>query len=98
MTAHRRFRIAALALATPLLMTTPAAPTTPSEPDVAATVEAMSVDELIGQMTWVHVSGAAADDASRAADNRAHYGVDTPAQVVEKYHLRSEERRGGKQR
>ncbi|MBD8063074.1 glycoside hydrolase family 3 C-terminal domain-containing protein [Actinomycetaceae bacterium Sa1BUA1] len=47
----------------------------------------MSEDELIGQMVWAHVYGSTADDTSMAAENRARYGVDTPAQVVEKYAL-----------
>lgn len=63
------------------------APVPASAPDVAALVEGMSEDELIGQMTWTHVYGSAADDTSMAAENRTRYGVDTPAEVVEKYGL-----------
>lgn len=55
--------------------------------DVAAMVDAMTLDEKIGQMTWTHVYGSSAHDTSMAASNRARYGVDTPAQVVEKYDL-----------
>ncbi|MHA7172864.1 glycoside hydrolase family 3 protein [Arthrobacter monumenti] len=47
----------------------------------------MTLDEKIGQMTWTHVYGSSADDTSMAASNQARYGVDTPAQVVEKYDL-----------
>src|SRR5690625_1475234 len=70
----------------------PAAPASGAAPvtvpdDVAAVVAGMSEEELIGQMTWVHVHGSSARDGSRAAENRARYGVDTPAEVVERYHL-----------
>jgi beta-N-acetylhexosaminidase len=55
--------------------------------DVAAMVDAMTLDEKVGQMTWTHVYGSSAHDTSMAASNRARYGVDTPAEVVEKYDL-----------
>ncbi|PYF99375.1 beta-N-acetylhexosaminidase [Georgenia satyanarayanai] len=50
-------------------------------------VSTMTVDELIGQMTWTYVYGNSADDASMADQNQARYGVDTPAEVVEKFDL-----------
>ncbi|MGE9348989.1 glycoside hydrolase family 3 protein [Isoptericola variabilis] len=59
---------------------------TPSA-DIGAMVDAMTLDQKIGQMTWTHVYGSSADDTSMAASNRARYGVDTPAQVVQKYDL-----------
>ena len=60
----------------------------PSSPDgIAEVVDAMSVEQLVGQMTWTHVYGNSADDTSMAASNQARYGVDTPAQVVEKFDL-----------
>jgi beta-N-acetylhexosaminidase len=59
----------------------------PSAVDVGAMVDAMTLDQKIGQMTWTHVYGSSADDTSMAASNRARYGVDTPAQVVQKYDL-----------
>ncbi|WP_454084874.1 glycoside hydrolase family 3 protein [Georgenia sp. Marseille-Q6866] len=74
--------LAALALLAPAAQA--AAPATTG---TAAQAAAMSEDELIGQMVWAHVYGSTADDASMAAENRARYGVDTPAQVVEKYAL-----------
>ncbi|WP_324650877.1 glycoside hydrolase family 3 protein [Georgenia sp. H159] len=79
----------ALGAALVALSLLPAAPgTAPAgSPDVAAVVAGMSEDELIGQMTWTHVYGSTADDTSMAAENRARYGVDTPAEVVEKYGL-----------
>ncbi|SKC71210.1 glycoside hydrolase family 3 protein [Krasilnikoviella flava] len=55
--------------------------------DVGAMVEAMTLDQKIGQMTWTHVYGSSANDTSMAANNQARYGVDTPAQVVQKYDL-----------
>ncbi|TDE92853.1 ScyD/ScyE family protein [Occultella glacieicola] len=60
---------------------------TPTAAEIDAIVASMSLDELIGQMTWTHVYGSSADDASMAASNQARYGVDTPAEVVEKYDL-----------
>ena len=91
---------AALSLGAALLLTaavpataTPPAPadTTGNAPDSAdqieAAVEAMSIDELIGQMTWTRVYGDSADDTSMAAENQQYYGVDTPAEVIEKYNL-----------
>ncbi|WP_152192670.1 glycoside hydrolase family 3 protein [Georgenia satyanarayanai] len=76
-----------VALAALALLTPAAQATAPATPDPAAQVAAMSEDELIGQMVWAHVYGSAADDTSMAAENRTRYGVDTPAQVVEKYGL-----------
>ncbi|WP_147916336.1 glycoside hydrolase family 3 protein [Ruania zhangjianzhongii] len=58
-----------------------------SADQIAAAVEAMSIDELIGQMTWTRVYGDSADDTSMAAENQQYYGVDTPAEVIEKYDL-----------
>ena len=91
MTTSRRSSAATLAVAASLLLPLSAAATGPEAPpaavDVDATVAAMSDDELIGQMTWLHVHGSGADDRSMAAENRARYGVDTPAEVVEKYAL-----------
>lgn len=58
-----------------------------SDEQIAAAVEAMSIDELIGQMTWTRVYGNSADDTSMAAENQQYYGVDTPAEVIEKYDL-----------
>src|SRR5699024_7214364 len=65
----------------------PSGPPSTAE-EIAAVVDQMSIDELIGQMTWTHVYGNSADDDSVAASNRARYGVDTPAEVVQKYDLR----------
>ncbi|QDB78496.1 glycoside hydrolase family 3 protein [Georgenia wutianyii] len=87
MTSSRR-TAAALAAATALLLALGAAgPSATATTDVEDVVAAMSEDELVGQMTWVHVYGSGAEDRSRAAENRARYGVDTPADVVRKYAL-----------
>ncbi|MFD6526180.1 glycoside hydrolase family 3 N-terminal domain-containing protein [Isoptericola sp. NPDC060185] len=58
-----------------------------SSADIAAMVDAMTLDQKIGQMTWTHVYGSSAHDTSMAASNQARYGVDTPAEVVQKYDL-----------
>ena len=58
-----------------------------SADQIEAAVDAMSIDELIGQMTWTRVYGNSADDTSMAAENQQYYGVDTPAEVIEKYDL-----------
>lgn len=47
----------------------------------------MTLEEKVGQLFWTRAYGATAHDTAMAAQNRATYGVDTPAQVVEKYHL-----------
>ncbi|PYF99376.1 beta-N-acetylhexosaminidase [Georgenia satyanarayanai] len=77
--------LAALALLAPAAHA--AAPGTTAGTGTAAQVAEMSEEELIGQMVWAHVYGSSADDTSMAAENRTRYGVDTPAQVVEKYGL-----------
>src|SRR5690606_33319095 len=81
--------LAALGVLAPLGATASVVPADPlpAPADIPAVVSGMSEDELVGQMTWVHVYGTGAHDTSRAAENRARYGVDTPAQVVERYHL-----------
>ncbi|GAB3811531.1 hypothetical protein GCM10028820_02920 [Tessaracoccus terricola] len=60
----------------------------PESPDgIAEIVEAMTLEQLVGQMTWTHVYGNSADDTSMAASNQERYGVDTPAEVIEKFDL-----------
>ncbi|WP_231497273.1 glycoside hydrolase family 3 protein [Arthrobacter sp. MA-N2] len=61
--------------------------TASASPDIEALIARMSLDEKIGQMTWTHVYGSSADDMSMAASNQERYGVNTPAEVVEKYKL-----------
>ncbi|MET3368600.1 UNVERIFIED_CONTAM: beta-N-acetylhexosaminidase [Jeotgalibacillus campisalis] len=61
--------------------------TVAASPDIGAMIAGMTLDEKIGQMTWTHVYGSSADDTSMAAKNQERYGVNTPAEVVEKYNL-----------
>ena len=81
-----------LAAVTPAQADTTAPTSTPtsgaaSSGDIAAMVDAMTLDQKIGQMTWTHVYGSSANDTSMAASNQARYGVNTPAEVVQKYDL-----------
>lgn len=59
----------------------------PTPTFVEATLRRMSLEEKVGQLFWTRVWGAGAHDTSAAAANQTDFGVDTPAQVVEKYHL-----------
>ncbi|NJC23718.1 beta-N-acetylhexosaminidase [Arthrobacter pigmenti] len=61
--------------------------TTTAAPNIDAMIADMTLDQKIGQMTWTHVYGSSANDTSMKANNQARYGVDTPAEVVEKYDL-----------
>jgi beta-N-acetylhexosaminidase len=56
---------------------------------LTALVRRMSLQERVGQLFVTYAYGASADTANPAdnAHNRALYGVDTPAQLVAKYHL-----------
>jgi len=54
---------------------------------IRSTIARMSIEEKVGQLFWTRAYGSSAHDTSMAAANQASYGVDTPAQVVEKYHL-----------
>ncbi|MBT2588190.1 glycoside hydrolase family 3 protein [Arthrobacter sp. ISL-95] len=67
--------------------TTGSTTTASASPDIEAMIAGMTLDEKIGQMTWTHVYGSSADDTSMAAKNQERYGVNTPAEVVEKYNL-----------
>ncbi|GLZ79740.1 beta-N-acetylhexosaminidase [Actinorhabdospora filicis] len=67
----------------------PASSSPSPEFDPAAMVSAMTDEELLGLVLMPHAFGHEAEDvtdASKAA-NRAHAGVDTPAEMVRKYHL-----------
>ncbi|SKB90913.1 beta-N-acetylhexosaminidase [Arthrobacter sp. 31Cvi3.1E] len=74
---------AVAAVPTSTVMTTAAS----ASPDIDAMIAGMTLDEKIGQMTWTHVYGSSADDTSMASSNQERYGVNTPAEVVEKYNL-----------
>jgi beta-N-acetylhexosaminidase len=54
---------------------------------IESTLARMTLEEKVGQLFWTRAYGASAHDTSYAAQNQSTYGVDTPAQVVEKYHL-----------
>ncbi|WP_052667564.1 glycoside hydrolase family 3 protein [Nitriliruptor alkaliphilus] len=89
-----RLRLVALIASASLLLALPAAAQTRPGPPVSAergfiesTLNRMSLEERVGQLFWTHVYGSSADDTSMAAQNQATYGVDTPAEVVEKYDL-----------
>ncbi|MFK0041483.1 glycoside hydrolase family 3 protein [Paenarthrobacter sp. NPDC090517] len=69
------------------ISTTGSTTTVAASPDIEAMIAGMTLDEKIGQMTWTHVYGSSADDTSMAAKNQERYGVNTPAEVVEKYNL-----------
>lgn len=55
----------------------------------SAALARMSLDQKIGQLfeTYAYGSSATGVTPAEAAQNQALYGVDTPAQVVAKYHL-----------
>ncbi|TDC46207.1 glycoside hydrolase family 3 protein [Jiangella ureilytica] len=91
---HRRTLVRAAAAAGAVLLLAPpslAAPdTTSTDTDwVEQQLAAMTLEEKVGQLFVVQVYGADANTVTpaMAASNRAAYGVDTPAEVVEKYHL-----------
>jgi beta-N-acetylhexosaminidase len=56
---------------------------TPSPGNLEAAVAAMTDEDKIGQLLVAVVYGRRADSSSK--ENQARYGVDTPAEVVEKY-------------
>ena len=52
---------------------------------LSATLHEMTLEEKVGQLFVSYVYGSAADTVDLR--NRAEFGVETPEQVVEKYHL-----------
>jgi len=88
--ARRRSAVAitvAAALAVPLLGT--AAEADPGHGWESRTLAHMSLEQKVGQLFVTNVYGsqaAAVTDVEKAANQKA-YGVDTPVQVVQKYHL-----------
>jgi beta-N-acetylhexosaminidase len=52
-----------------------------------STLARMTLEEKVGQLfaTWAY--GKHANDATFASTNQASYGVDTPGEVVRKFHL-----------
>ncbi|MEU4221770.1 glycoside hydrolase family 3 N-terminal domain-containing protein [Actinoplanes sp. NPDC026623] len=67
----------------------PAAAASPAPSPVDAVLSRMTLPEKIGQLftTYVYGNDANTPSAADAAANRRMYGVDTPAEVVAKYHL-----------
>lgn len=74
--------------------TSAAAPTPPPAPSAnetaihqwaQRTTSGMSLEEKVGQLFVTYAYGRTADTTH--PDNQEEYGVDTPAEVVEKYHL-----------
>lgn len=97
-TSSRRFRLlaalSATAAAAALTTAVPAA-ARPDQPDttprgwIVSRIHHMTLPEKVGQLFVTYAYGDNADQpsAADAAQNQALYGVDTPAQVVQKYHL-----------
>jgi len=52
-----------------------------------STLARMTLEEKVGQLFFTWAQGEHAHDTSGAAVNQAEYGVDTPAEVVQKFHL-----------
>jgi beta-N-acetylhexosaminidase len=51
---------------------------------ISSLLRQMSLEEKVGQLFVTYVNGQAADE--RRPDNRKDFGVDTPAEVVQRYH------------
>jgi beta-N-acetylhexosaminidase len=67
-----------------------ASPSPTAAPDpIEARIDAMSVEERIGQLLMPYAYGASATEvtAAQAAGNQQLYGVDTPGELVTRYHL-----------
>ncbi len=56
-----------------------------AEAEAQQTLRGLSLEEKVGQLFVTWVNGKSADEVN--AKNKADFGVDTPAQVIEKYHL-----------
>jgi beta-N-acetylhexosaminidase len=65
----------------------PGPPTHAEQGFLRSTVARMTLEEKVGQLfaTWAY--GRHADDDTWASTNQANYGVDTPADLVRKFHL-----------
>ncbi|MFC7531630.1 glycoside hydrolase family 3 protein [Actinoplanes sp. GCM10030250] len=83
-----RTRTVALLAIAALGVMIPAAPATAASP-VETLLGRMTLAEKVGQLftTYAYGSDATAPSAADAAANRRLFGVDTPAEVVAKYHL-----------
>ena len=70
------------ALCVPLSAT--AAPDSTSPQNVSTLVRGMSLEEKVGQLFVTYLNGQSPDEVNPV--NKANFGVDTPAQVVAKFH------------
>ncbi|ANN14664.1 beta-N-acetylhexosaminidase [Amycolatopsis orientalis] len=89
---HRRIHALALPLAGLLTLAAGAAAGVPAtaqpvtaDAEAQRTLRGLSLEEKVGQLFVTWVNGKSADEVN--AKNKADFGVDTPAQVIEKYHL-----------
>lgn len=75
--------------ALPAQAATPARPSTAEHGWVTSTLRHMSLEQKVGQLFATYVYGADAIDPTAAdrAANLAAFGVQTPAEVIERYHL-----------
>jgi beta-N-acetylhexosaminidase len=65
----------------------PVPPVDAREGFLHSTLARMTLEEKVGQLFFTWAQGEHAHDTSGAAVNQAEYGVDTPAEVVQKFHL-----------
>jgi beta-N-acetylhexosaminidase len=65
--------------------TSGAGDSTAVDAQVLARIVGMNLEEKVGQLFVTYAYGRSADEVD--PNNRSTYGVDTPAQVVQKYHL-----------
>ncbi len=94
-TRNRRFHAFALPVAGVLALTGVGVATAASAPRVSADAQAeaaatqalrgLTLEQKVGQLFVTWVNGKTADEVN--PKNQADFGVDTPAQVIEKYHL-----------
>ncbi len=94
-TRNRRFHALALPVAGVLALTGVGVATAASAPRVSADAQAeaaatqalrgLTLEQKVGQLFVTWVNGKSADEVN--AKNQADFGVGTPAQVIEKYHL-----------
>ncbi|AIG80692.1 Conserved putative secreted protein [Amycolatopsis japonica] len=86
---HRRIHALALPLAGLLALGVAGVPATaqPVTADAEAqrALRGLTLEQKVGQLFVTWVNGKSADEVN--AKNKADFGVDTPAQVIEKYHL-----------
>ncbi|GAB3136559.1 glycoside hydrolase family 3 protein [Amycolatopsis stemonae] len=94
-TRNRRFHALALPVAGVLALTGVGVATAASAPQVSADAQAdaaatqalrgLTLEQKVGQLFVTWVNGKSADEVN--PKNQADFGVDTPAQVIRKYHL-----------